>query len=82
MRAAIYLRVSTEDQDENNQLAACQKFCEARSWEIIHVYTDKLSAYQEDVERPNYEACKRVARCGEFKHIRCLGSRPLDAARL
>ncbi|MBI1741529.1 recombinase family protein [Candidatus Acetothermia bacterium] len=25
MRAAIYLRVSTEEQTEENQLAACQK---------------------------------------------------------
>jgi site-specific DNA recombinase len=69
MKAAVYLRVSTEEQDESNQLAACEQFCTTRGWEIIKVYRDRLSGYREDVERPEYEACKRDARAGKFKHI-------------
>ncbi|MBI1743548.1 recombinase family protein [Candidatus Acetothermia bacterium] len=69
MKAAIYLRVSTEDQNESNQLGACQKFCEARGWAIVHVYKDQLSAYQVDVERLHYETCKQAARQGTFQHI-------------
>ncbi|MBI1744675.1 recombinase family protein [Candidatus Acetothermia bacterium] len=69
MKASIYLRVSSEEQNETNQLAACEQFCQARSWEIVHVYRDHgLSGYQ-DTERPDYEACKSDARAGKFKHI-------------
>lgn len=69
MRAAIYLRVSTEEQDESNQLSACEQFCQQRGWEIVRVYRDRLSGYHKEVERPEYEACKRDARAGKFKHI-------------
>ncbi len=69
MRAAIYLRVSTEEQDEENQRVACERVAQTRGWEIAEVYRDRLSGYREEVERPGYEACKEAARRGEFQHI-------------
>jgi DNA invertase Pin-like site-specific DNA recombinase len=69
MKAAIYLRVSTEEQDEQNQLTACERFVQARGWQIVRVYKDRLSGYHENIERPDYEACKEAARRGEFQHI-------------
>jgi len=69
MKAAIYLRVSTEEQEEENQLEACERVVRTRGWEIAGVYRDRLSGYREEVERPGYEACKEAARRGEFQHI-------------
>lgn len=68
-KAAIYLRVSTEEQDEENQRSACEQFVQARGWEPLRVYRDRLSGYREDVERPQYEACKRDAYRGKFGHV-------------
>lgn len=69
MQVALYLRASTEEQNEENQLSACKQFCEVRGWQIVHIYKDRLSAYQDDVARTDYEACKRDARAGKFQHI-------------
>ena len=41
MRAAIYARVSTVDQHEENQLAELRKYVEARGWELVREYVDK-----------------------------------------
>lgn len=68
-KAAIYLRVSTEEQDEANQRSACERFVEARGWELARVYRDRLSGYREEVERPEYDACKQDAYRGEFQHV-------------
>jgi DNA invertase Pin-like site-specific DNA recombinase len=41
MRAAIYARVSTFEQHEENQLAELRKYVEARGWELVREYVDK-----------------------------------------
>ena len=39
-RAAIYVRVSTEDQDAEAQLAQLEALCKARGWAVGRVYRD------------------------------------------
>jgi len=46
MKAAIYIRVSTEEQSEENQLPVLKSWAESRGYEIAEVYTDIGSAWQ------------------------------------
>lgn len=41
MKAAIYARVSTEDQNCTLQLAECREFCIRQGWEIAGEYVDE-----------------------------------------
>jgi len=45
MRAAAYLRVSTETQTSDNQLPAIKALCKARGWELNKVYSENASAW-------------------------------------
>lgn len=67
-KASIYLRVSSREQDPENQLNACRQFAESRGWSIVEVYRDQLSGFK-DVERPEYNELMRDARNGLFNHI-------------
>jgi DNA invertase Pin-like site-specific DNA recombinase len=42
MRAAIYARVSTFDQEPENQLQELRRYVEARNWTSVE-YVDKLN---------------------------------------
>lgn len=41
MRAAIYARVSTLDQEPENQLQELRRFVEARGWTKVWEYVDR-----------------------------------------
>ncbi len=43
MKVAIYVRVSTEQQDYDNQVKACKKHCEMKGYEVYKVYGDIIS---------------------------------------
>lgn len=45
MRAAGYVRVSTEGQTVDNQLPAIEALCRARGWELVKVYSEHASAW-------------------------------------
>jgi len=69
-KAAIYLRVSTDEQNPKNQLAQCQDFCKEKGWEIYKIYEDKgKSAYKENVIRPQFQAMLKDAEQRKFQHI-------------
>jgi DNA invertase Pin-like site-specific DNA recombinase len=40
MKTAIYARVSTRDQDCDNQLLQLREYCTARKWDVIAEYVD------------------------------------------
>jgi len=46
MRAAIYLRCSTSEQDTTNQLAPLEKLAAIRDWEIGAIYRENESAWR------------------------------------
>jgi DNA invertase Pin-like site-specific DNA recombinase len=39
-RAALYLRVSTDDQTVENQRLALEATCDQRGWEVVQIYAD------------------------------------------
>lgn len=46
MKAALYLRVSSNAQDEENQLAPLVKLAASRGWEIASIYRENESAWR------------------------------------
>lgn len=52
MKVAIYARVSTEEQELEQQIAACQRFCEYKQFAVLATYTDIMSGAK--AKRPGY----------------------------
>lgn len=65
MKAALYLRVSTKEQDYLNQLKPLQDFAAARSWERVHIYAEKESAWKMG-QQHELEGLKQSARRHDF----------------
>jgi DNA invertase Pin-like site-specific DNA recombinase len=65
MRAALYLRVSTDRQDCENQLPDLERYAAARGWQIVKCYTDSgISGITE--RRPALDELVRDARRRKF----------------
>lgn len=61
MKAAIYLRVSTDEQQHANQRPDCERLCAARGWEPLLVVETESGAK----ERPGWAHVLELARRGE-----------------
>lgn len=46
MKAVIYARVSTEDQNTENQIPALEALAKQRGWEIVGIYQEEASAWK------------------------------------
>ncbi len=62
IRAAVYIRVSTEEQTAENQLPEIKRFCQARGWEIAQVYAEQESAWQQGHQAQLAELLKDMRR--------------------
>lgn len=62
---AIYLRVSTEDQNPENQIADVKRFAEALKYKVIEIYIDKESGQYSD--RREFQRMMADARAKKFK---------------
>ena len=69
MRAALYARVSTFDQEPENQLAELRQYVTARGWSA-HEYTDKGISGAKD-KRPALDALIRDAKRRRFDVLVC-----------
>lgn len=65
-RAALYLRVSTEDQTTANQRPELEAMARARGWEVVAVYEETGSAAK---VRPRFARMLLDARAGNFDVI-------------
>lgn len=63
---ALYVRVSTEDQDLHGQERELREFCTLKGWEVVDVYQEKRSAWSGE-ERPEFERMLREAASGSGK---------------
>lgn len=64
--AAVYLRVSTRDQDVRNQERACVQLVEARGWTPLVVAETVSGAAR---ERPGWERVQELARTGQVRAV-------------
>lgn len=53
MKAAIYVRVSTDKQEVDNQLLQLRKYCEKSGYKIYKEYVDVISG--KELSRPGYD---------------------------
>ncbi len=66
MKAALYLRVSTTEQNSYNQLPALEQYAKQREWEIVEVYSENESAWKEGHQRELARLLSDI-RGGKFK---------------
>ncbi len=64
-RAAVYVRVSTEEQSVENQLARIREFADARGFIVVSVYQEEESAWKGGRQR-ELARLMRDARLGRF----------------
>jgi len=62
-RAALYLRVSKEEQATENQRPAINRLVRTRGFKVVKVYEEHASAAR---VRPDFESMMRSAHAGEF----------------
>ncbi len=69
MRAALYVRVSSEDQVENTSLddqeRICRKYAEVRGWRVVELYREEGFTGTK-AERPEWDRLMRDARADLF----------------
>ncbi len=51
MKAALYLRVSTTEQNVDNQLPALEAYADSRGWQIVETYRENESAWRAGHQR-------------------------------
>jgi len=61
-RAAVYARVSTNQQDTQNQLIELRRYCEARGWQAIEFIDNGFSGALGEDKRPALKAAMDAAR--------------------
>lgn len=64
LKAALYCRVSTTDQNCDLQRSELMRYCEAREWKLFEVYEEKLSGVTD--RRPKLQQMMRDARERKF----------------
>lgn len=69
MKVAIYVRVSTEQQDYDNQIELCKRFCEMKGFEIYRIYKDIYTGTSSS--RPEFNKLLEEMRQYKFKGIVC-----------
>jgi len=63
-KAAIYVRVSTDKQELENQERQLKPFCEKSGWEIYRIYRDIISG--KETKRPGFDTLFQVAHQKKF----------------
>jgi DNA invertase Pin-like site-specific DNA recombinase len=68
MKCAIYIRVSTDDQDYNNQLPSIRALVESKGWDIFKVYAENASAWKNGHQK-EFKKLTQDAQNGEFQKL-------------
>lgn len=69
-RAALYVRVSTDRQTVENQIAALSKVAEARGWQVVATFRDEgISGAKGRNARPGLDEMLRQAQRGRYEVV-------------
>lgn len=75
MKAAIYARVSTEEQLTGYSIAAqvdaCRKLCRERGWEIAGEFIEEGESGKTFADRPKWQAFMQSAKAGALEVLVC-----------
>jgi DNA invertase Pin-like site-specific DNA recombinase len=69
MKAAIYARVSTRDQESDNQLAQLREYCSRAGHELIGTYVDHVSGSKGAEKRPEFARMFEEASRRQFQLV-------------
>jgi DNA invertase Pin-like site-specific DNA recombinase len=67
MKIAIYCRVSTEEQNTDNQQRMCEEYCKRNNYEIYKIYKDVISG--KSTNRPQFNELLKDMRDFKFDTI-------------
>ena len=67
MKVAIYCRVSTEDQNVDNQEDICKEYCKRNNFEVFRIYKDIISGSKDS--RPSFNLLLEDMRINKFDCI-------------
>jgi len=68
-KAIIVVRVSTQEQDVDQQLPDCERYCEERGWEIVEVYKEVQSAWKTYIPRKTLNKALSYVRRKRIPHV-------------
>ena len=68
-RVALYVRVSTGEQNAEMQVNELTEYAQFRKWEIVETYSDKMSGAKD--KRPALDRLMADARRGKFDAVAC-----------
>jgi DNA invertase Pin-like site-specific DNA recombinase len=66
LRAAYYIRISTEAQELDNQRGEIMPFIERRGWQLVHPFEDVMSGGKTEKDRPGFAAMLKAAHQRKF----------------
>ena len=66
MKCLIYTRVSTDDQNAENQLTQLQEYANRQQWEIVAIKKDTCSGSRSASERTGLKEVFKLARQKQF----------------
>src|ERR1700757_3779733 len=66
IRAAYYVRISTEAQELDNQRGEIIPFIERRGWKLVHPFEDVMSGRKREKDRPGFAAMFKSAHQRKF----------------
>lgn len=67
MKVALYARVSTKDQDNDNQMMRLKEFAEMKGYDVFDTYEDKVSGANKS--RPALDRMMKDAKARKFEKI-------------
>lgn len=68
-KLVIYYRVSTETQDEESQLVDLKNWSKLNDFQVVHVFGEKVSGFDPDVERDELVKCKSFVVENDIKTV-------------
>ena len=69
MRAVVYNRVSSKEQNAALQLRECQEFVASRGWVLDRVFTESASAWKDGGERPVFDEMLSYAKASGVSFV-------------
>jgi len=67
MKVALYVRVSTQEQDYDKQIESCKNYCKMKEYEIFKIYKDVYTGTTDS--RPEFDVLLKDMRQYKFKGI-------------
>ncbi len=69
INVAIFVRVSTQNQDTSRQIDDLTELCQAQGWTVAEMMTEKISGTTKNSQRPVLHKLMTLARTGQIQKV-------------